>query len=197
MGKGSNLYFQQQQARQLREMEKHQAAQSGRPLRKLTWTERNVLGLKDEPSTPPPESGAESEWTAEEEARYARLRRKEDRHTANEATEAVGVPSSAAAKEVASSIGVRGYLISVTWDGQTLTVIADNKIARVALQGKDHGEGPLVLQADEIASTELKPAGALTNGRIAVRTRDRRTFLLHFRRKSNAEFARLYKALPG
>jgi hypothetical protein len=47
VGKGTNLYFQQQQARQLRELERHAAEQSGLPLRQLTWTERNVLGVKD------------------------------------------------------------------------------------------------------------------------------------------------------
>jgi hypothetical protein len=47
MGKGSDLYFQQQQARQLRALERHAAEQSGLPLRELTWTERNVLGVKD------------------------------------------------------------------------------------------------------------------------------------------------------
>ena len=163
MGKGSNLYFQQQQARQLREMERHQAAASGRPLRKLTWTERNVLGLKDEPEDRPQAP----------RARGTGGRR--DRR-----------PSATTLPEVAAQR-----------DGETLTVTARNKAAQIALRGPDHREGPLVLRADEIASTELKPATALVNGRITVRTTAGRTYPLHFRRRSNAEFARLYKALPG
>lgn len=42
--KGRDLWALQQQSRQLRELEHHAAAQSGRPVRKLTLIER-LLGL--------------------------------------------------------------------------------------------------------------------------------------------------------
>ena len=54
MGKGSDLYAQQQQAKQLRAIERATAAASGQPLRKLSWTERTVLGVKDPAGTPAP-----------------------------------------------------------------------------------------------------------------------------------------------
>jgi|LULQ01.1.fsa_nt_gb hypothetical protein len=47
MGKGSDLYAKQQQAKQLRAIERSTAAAAGQPVRKLSWTERNVLGVKD------------------------------------------------------------------------------------------------------------------------------------------------------
>jgi hypothetical protein len=47
MSKGSNLFAQQQQAKQLRAIERSTAAAAGQPVRKLSWTERNLLGVKD------------------------------------------------------------------------------------------------------------------------------------------------------
>jgi hypothetical protein len=135
--------------------------------------------------------------TRKEEAARARLDREQDERARTQAGAATPAPRGAGTAEGAPGRQVRGYMIDVTWDGQTLTVLPSNLAARVALLGQDHREGALALAADEIESTELKPANALVNGRITVRTKDGRTYLLHFRRKSNTEFARLYKALPG
>jgi|LULE01.1.fsa_nt_gb hypothetical protein len=200
MGKGSNLYFQQQQARQLREMERHQAAASGRPLRKLTWTERNVLGLKDEPEDRPQAPRARGTGGRRDRRPSATTLPEvaAQRSTSDDgSTSAEQRPTSGGTAGGGPGLVLDGYLVLVAWDGETLTVTARNKAAQIALRGPDHREGPLVLRADEIASTELKPATALVNGRITVRTTAGRTYPLHFRRRSNAEFARLYKALPG
>lgn len=47
MGTGSRIWLAKQQAKQLRAIERAQAEQSGLPLRKLTFIERHVLGLRD------------------------------------------------------------------------------------------------------------------------------------------------------
>ncbi len=53
MGKGSDLFAQQQQAKQLRAIERSTAAAAGESARPLGWIERNVLGVKDpKPSAP-------------------------------------------------------------------------------------------------------------------------------------------------
>ncbi|WP_300640510.1 hypothetical protein [Nocardioides sp.] len=201
MGKGSNLYFQQQQARQMREMEKHLAAQSGQPLRRLTWTERNVLGLKEEPET---HGRAFPRLTPPQPTPPQPSRR--DPHPPADEVEVSGEPAGGTAPQAPPAVqplegspgmGVRGHLIDVTWDGRHLTVSADNAAARIALRGPEHASGPLVLPAEQIASTELKPPGTLTNGHLTIRTTDGRSYLLHFRRKQSSAFARLYKSLPG
>lgn len=46
MGKGADLWAQQQQAKQLRALEEAAAAKSGTPLRKPSLLERWILGLR-------------------------------------------------------------------------------------------------------------------------------------------------------
>lgn len=60
MGKGNNLFGQQLQAKQLRAIERATAAAAGQEPRKLSWTERYVLGVKD-PKTPPAQSAPRSD----------------------------------------------------------------------------------------------------------------------------------------
>jgi len=88
-----------------------------------------------------------------------------------------------------------GYMIKVWWDGQTLTAQGTTKPARVALLGSEHGDGDLVLPRERIAQARHKPAGVMTNGRITLRTSEGRKHILHFRRKAQAEFAELARAL--
>lgn len=90
---------------------------------------------------------------------------------------------------------LRGYMQEVTLTDDTLTVEGTNKAARVALRAIEAGEGPLVLPRSEIERVEHKPANPMVNGRITVHARDGKKYLLHFRRKSNDEFAALAREL--
>ena len=45
--KGWQIYQMQQQAKQLRRLEELEAAKSGAPLRKPSWIERWILGVRD------------------------------------------------------------------------------------------------------------------------------------------------------
>jgi len=67
MGKGKDLYAQQQQAKQLRAIERSVAAAAGQPARKLSWTERMVLGVKD------PKPGGGQPSRANDAVRIAQL----------------------------------------------------------------------------------------------------------------------------
>jgi hypothetical protein len=87
-----------------------------------------------------------------------------------------------------------GYMIRVRWDGQTLRVHGVNKMARVALNGSDHGDD-VVLARDEIEQAQLRDATMLVNGSLTVRTVAGRKHILHFRRKHQADFARLAESL--
>ena len=88
-----------------------------------------------------------------------------------------------------------GYMIKVRWDGQTLVVHPTSRPAAVALLGKEHKGGDLVLPADQIASATFKPAGLLTNGRVVVRDTAGRRYVLHFRRKQQPGMAALAREL--
>lgn len=90
---------------------------------------------------------------------------------------------------------LRGYMIEVTLDGETLTVEGTNKPARIALRGIDHDAGPVVLNREQIASVEHKKASALVNGKVTVKTATGEKYDLHFRKKSNDEFEQLAAAL--
>lgn len=52
------FYYQQQQARQLRSLERAAAKESGQPLRPLTFTEKYVLGVRD----PKPRRPLKQSW---------------------------------------------------------------------------------------------------------------------------------------
>lgn len=88
-----------------------------------------------------------------------------------------------------------GYQIKIRWDGQTLRVRGLSKMARMALLGKEHGDGDLWLQRDQIAEASYKAPGLFTNGRVTIRDAGGRRYVLHFRRKQRAHFERLASEL--
>ena len=92
-------------------------------------------------------------------------------------------------------MNARGYMIEVTLDDEALRVEGTTKPARIALRGEDHGSGPLVIPRAQIASVEHKRANALVNGAVTVKTTEGSQYVLHFRKKSQDEFAALAAAL--
>lgn len=92
-------------------------------------------------------------------------------------------------------MNVRGYMIDVTLTDETLTVEGTNKPARMALRGDQHGDGPLVIPRADITGVEHKKANALVNGAVTVKTTNGDRYVLHFRKKSQDDFAELAAAL--
>lgn len=92
-------------------------------------------------------------------------------------------------------MNVRGYMIDVALTDEALTVEGTTKPARIALRGADRGVGPLVIKRSDIASVEHKRASALTNGNVTVKTTAGGRYVLHFRKKSQDQFAALAAAL--
>lgn len=90
---------------------------------------------------------------------------------------------------------VQGYMVRVSYDGQTLTAEGTNKASQVALAGQDHAAGRVVLTRAEIERVEFKGASALTNGRLTVHSTEGRKYVLHFRRKQTDGFSELAQAL--
>lgn len=91
---------------------------------------------------------------------------------------------------------VEGYMVTADLTDQALVIDAKNKASRIALFGKDGvDDGPLAIPVGSIASVELKRANALVNGNLIVRVADGRKYQLHFRKKSQDEFANLAAAL--
>lgn len=88
-----------------------------------------------------------------------------------------------------------GYMQKVELTEDRLTVEGTNKATRVALRGKDHAAGPVVVLRNEVAAVDHKSANPLTNGRVTVKTKGGESYTLHFRRKANAEFAQLADTL--
>lgn len=90
-----------------------------------------------------------------------------------------------------------GYMTEVTYEDDVLTVRGKNKAARVALAGADHKAGDVVIARNEIASTEYKPSklGGTINGNLIVTTTDGKRYQLHFRKKQQADFEELARAL--
>ncbi len=88
-----------------------------------------------------------------------------------------------------------GYMIKVRWDGQTLVVHPTSRPAAVALLGKEHKGGDLVLDRDQIADVQFVKAGLLTNGRVTVRDTAGRRYVLHFRKRQQPGMAELAREL--
>lgn len=88
-----------------------------------------------------------------------------------------------------------GYMVRVSLRDGVLTAEGKNKAAQVALRGEERNQGPVVLPVSDIERVEHKAANALVNGRVTVHATGGRKYVLHFRRKSNAEFAELARAL--
>jgi hypothetical protein len=90
---------------------------------------------------------------------------------------------------------LRGYMIEVTLTDDSLTIEGTTKPARIALRGQQHGDGPVVVPRGDIAQVEHKAASALVNGKVRVQTKAGEKYDLHFRKKSQDEFAALAEAL--
>ena len=76
-----------------------------------------------------------------------------------------------------------------------LEVVPRGRVSTVALLGDDRGDGRLVLPVGRIASVSFRAGNPLVNGLLDVRSVEGKRYQLHFRRKSNAEFAGLHAAL--
>ena len=102
-------YHRQQQAKQLRALELAAAKLAGEEPRPLTWTERNVLGVKDpKPATAPP---------------LRQRTPRPDRAEASPRTDAVKDGDGALYEpRPIAEIKVRGTLSSVRFDGEVITV---------------------------------------------------------------------------
>lgn len=101
---------------------------------------------------------------------------------------------------------ISGYMIEVELTDDALRVQGTNKASHMALvkaeeladrvvHKSEDWKQPVVIPRSEIAAVELKAANALVNGKVTVTTVDGRKVQLHFRRKSNGDFAALAAAL--
>lgn len=119
---------------------------------------------------------------------------------------------------------VPGYGITVSWDGQTLRAKGTNKVAHFALMGQNDVDDAkhinrentqtenwkglanatresfdlpdeLSLDRDDFTVTKYKPARALINGELRIRTTSGQTYQLHFRKKHNDGLRLLADAL--
>lgn len=85
-------------------------------------------------------------------------------------------------------------MTTIEFDGETLTAHGKNKAARFALAGQDHAEDVRIGVA-EIATAHFKKASALVNGNLTIETTEGRKYQLHFRKKQQADFEELARAL--
>lgn len=84
-------------------------------------------------------------------------------------------------------------MLDLELDGDSLTAHGTNRASRVALAGEDYKDD-VVIHASEVVSIERKRAGALTNGRIDVRTSAGKRYQLHYLKKHSGEIAPLIDA---
>lgn len=92
---------------------------------------------------------------------------------------------------------VEGYMVVADLTDTTLTVDATNKVGRVALFGNPRNDGPRAIPLSQIARVEHKKANPLVNGNLVIHTIDGEKYQLHFRRKSQEQFAALASALKA
>ncbi len=92
---------------------------------------------------------------------------------------------------------LRGYMIEVKFDGQTLVAEGTNKASQIALRGEDRNLGPVQVPVSQIASVDFKNANAVTNGRILVHTIAGKRYQITFRRKDRDAFQGLYNELES
>ncbi|HEX7304360.1 HIRAN domain-containing protein [Lentzea sp.] len=83
-----------------------------------------------------------------------------------------------------------GYGISVDFDGLQLVVEPKNAVAEAAL-----GRRRLVVTGPELVSVSMARAGLFRNGRLDLVVRDGQPCKLHFTRRQQADFERLYHGL--
>lgn len=91
---------------------------------------------------------------------------------------------------------IDGYMVEVEFDGSTLRLHGTNTASKVAIAGKEHGSGDVLIPVADIASVKLKDASMLTNGNLVVRTVDGARYQAHFRKKHADGFAELAALLP-
>lgn len=121
---------------------------------------------------------------------------------------------------------IRGYMVEIEWDGETLKARGTNKASHFALLGqtevdiddytneaesvkghwagvgkalKDGAKLPeyLILNRGDFSVTKFTAGDPLTNGELTVQTPAGKKYQFHFRRKSNDEFRELFQALQS
>lgn len=90
---------------------------------------------------------------------------------------------------------IRGYMVEVDWDGETLRARGTNKVSQVALRGPNADLGDVVLTRSEMASVDFKDASRMVNGQIKVTAATGEGYQLHFRRKQAEPFRWLAREL--
>lgn len=101
---------------------------------------------------------------------------------------------------------LNGYMIEVELTDTELRAKGMNKaphaalvkaedLAAATLEKDQAWKDVVVIPRADIASVENKAAGALVNGKVTVTTTEGRKVQLHYRKKSNGDFARLVEAL--
>jgi hypothetical protein len=90
-----------------------------------------------------------------------------------------------------------GYRIDVEFDEQSLRVRAKNNAAGVALTGKAHGDGALVIPRSRIFGVKFKAASMFVKGKLSVGTTDGHKYRMYFRKRQQGDFERLAQQLDA
>lgn len=103
---------------------------------------------------------------------------------------------------------VNGYMVEVELTDTELRAKGTNKASHAALvtaeelaaatvEKDEAWKDVVVIPRGDIAAVENKRASALVNGRVTVTTAGGRQVQLHYRKKSNDDFAQLADQLGG
>jgi hypothetical protein len=90
-----------------------------------------------------------------------------------------------------------GYRIHVECDEQSLRVRAKNNAARLALTGKAHGDGALVIPRSTIFGVKFKAARMFVKGKLSVGTTHGHKYRMYFRKRQQGDFERLAQKLDA
>jgi hypothetical protein len=90
-----------------------------------------------------------------------------------------------------------GYRIHVECDEQSLRVRAKNNAASLALTGKAHGDGALVIPRSTIFGVKFKAARMFVKGKLSVGTTDGHKYRMYFRKRQQGDFERLAQQLDA
>ena len=88
-----------------------------------------------------------------------------------------------------------GYRIDIECDDQSLRVRSKNNAARVALTGKNHGDGALVIPRSAIFGVKFKAASMFAKGKLSVSTKDGHKYRMYCHRRQQPDFERLAQQL--
>src|SRR5665811_2615918 len=80
---------------------------------------------------------------------------------------------------------------------RSLRVRAKNNAAWVALTGKAHGDGALVIPRSTIFGVKFKAASMFVKGKLSVGTTDGHKYRMHFRKRQQGDFERLAQQLDA